>query len=467
MKPSLSCALLTIVSCALFPNTPVQAAYNPAIVAADARWVVYADFDALRTSTLGKQLVDAIERTQSRAGEGIIGVDIPKVLTTVGSVTAYGANLSKDPEALDGTLIAQGTADLRKIVESILLQGTLAQPEVFNEVNDLPFPAYSIKDSKAPESAGKQLIVAFPPEPIVLVSKSRAQLVKARDVFRGAAPSLAKAGTSALTPPAVKTAGAYLFATTVVPTEPLFPQNAPQTRILQLANSGAIAFGESGPNLFAQAELVASSGRNADKLMKILEGMTAMLSLAETNDRQLGEFLNSTSITREEDTITLRLAYPSERLVQMAQSFRKPAAARQPSREPPITHGRLIGEWESGDIDAPQDSAADTLSWRTLENVSLVNGSTITLGRRPSGKNGRFDRVEIVPTEGGSPLVFRSEFMRSFRGTMAQFQFPGSDGDYTLKVAYTNDPERKTTFAVSVSDPKPPEPPAPPAPAGR
>ena len=173
-----------------------QAAFNPAIVSAEARWIVYADLDALRGSAPGRELVDALQKAQREATDGTIGLDIPKVLTTVGSLTAYGINLSKDPEAIDGALIAQGTADLRKIAESVLLQGTLAEPKVFSEVTDLPFPAYAINDPKAPESTRMQLIVAFPPEPIVLLSKSRAQLLKARDVFRGTAPSLAIASAT-------------------------------------------------------------------------------------------------------------------------------------------------------------------------------------------------------------------------------------------------------------------------------
>jgi hypothetical protein len=287
------------------------------------------------------------------------------------------------------------------------------------------------------------------------VSKSKAQLTKARDVFRGSAPSLAKGSAAAMSQLAVKTPGAYLFAGSVVPTEPLFPQNAPQARILQLANSGAIALGENGPDVFAHAELIASSDANAEKLMKILQGMTAMLSLAETNDRQLGEFLNSTNVTREKDAVTLHLAYPSARLVQMAQNLRTQAEVRTANRPPPITHGKAVAEWRADEAESPAGTDASGLSSRTIENVKLVNGSTVTVGRwMNGGKNARFERVEVTPADGsGAPLVFKTEFMRNFRGSMWQFQFPGADGQYTLKVAYVNDPDQKDRFAVSVRNP--------------
>ena len=450
------CALLIIALPALSAATPP--AYNPSIVAADARWVVYANLDALRASTIGKELVSAIEKAQAQNTGGVIGIDVHKVLTTVGSITAYGTNFSPDPKVVDGALIAQGTADLRKIAESVLLQGTLANPDAFSEEKDLPFPAYAISDPKDKSVPKISVIIAFPPEPIVIVSKSRAQLLKARDVFRGSAPSLAKSGAPALTRYTAKTAGAYLFAASVVPTETPFPQNGPHARFLQLASSGAIAFGELGADTFAHAELLATSENNAEKLMKILQGMTSMLSLAESNDRQLGEFLNSTAVTREKETVTLHLAYPSARLLQMTENLRNQLEARTVSRPPTITQGRTVAEWHASDAAAANPAGPNELSWRTVENVRLMNGATITLGRwQNGGKNVRFDRLEVIPADaGGTPLIFRSDLMRNIRGSMSQIQFPGAEGNYTLKVAYVNDPEGKAKLAVSIRNPDDP-----------
>lgn len=441
------------------------AAYNPAVVAADARWVAHADFDRLRASELGKELVAAVEKAQGEATGGAIGLDIPRVLQTVGALTAYGTNLEKDPAAIDGVLVAQGTAELRKIAESLLLQGTLAEPKVFAEAAGYPFPVYAISDAKAAPGAKPHVLVAFPPEPVVLVSKSKERLLQAHAVIRGTAASLAKAPDSALGRLAAKAGDAYVFAATVVPTDAFFGPNAPQTRMLQLAGSGSLALGERGADTFARAELVASSAGNAEKLMKILQGMTAMLSLAETTDKQLAEFLNSTAVTRSGDTVVLDLAYSSARLAGMIKNLQTVAAAKpagsRAANAAPIVAGRSLAEWSSADV--PAEAAVDGLHWRTIENVALYNGATITLGRSSAGgRNARFDRVEIVPADGrDSPLVFRSNAMRAVRGTMSQFQFPGVDGSYTLKVAYADDPNRKTQYAVSVS--KQPHAPAAPA----
>lgn len=458
MKKLFQHGALLALSVASYVST--HAAYNPAIVAADARWVVYADFHALRESTVGKELVTALSQAQSQATGGFIGLDIPKLLMTVGSLTAYGTNFTNDPNAIDGTLIAQGTADLRKIAESVLLQGTIGQPEIFAEVKDLPFPAYSVGDPAAPAGQQTRIVVAFPPEPIVIVSKSKAQLLKAREVFRGSVPSLARTNNSPLNKSGAVATGAYLFATTAVPSEPVFPEKTTQARLLTLTNYVALALGERGPDTFAHVELLASSEANAEKLSKILQGLTAVLSMAESNDQQLSNFLKATAVAQEKDKVTLRLAYPSDRLVQMAQGLQAKAGARASASRPaaprpqPITMGKTLAEWNA----EPAAAGGATVALRTVENVSLSNGMLITVGRANNGgKDARIERVEILPADGvGAPLIYQLDFMRGVggRGTMWQFPFPGANGAYTLKVGYVSDAEGKATFALSTADPK-------------
>lgn len=453
------CLAVLVLPLSVVPSA--SAAFSPAIVGADAQWVVYADLNSLRDSTLGKQLIETAQKAQFQVANGTVGVDVPKVLATVGTITAYGTNMSTDPKKLDGTLVVQGTPDLRKIVESLLLQATIGSPKDVSEVTDLPFPAYAITShSNAANSApAMEVVIAFPPEPIVLVSKSRAQILKARDVFRGSADSLAKARSSQLTKLLGGAPNALLFAASVVPSEKIFPDNGPQARILQMANASAIALGERGPDIFAHVDLSASSSAMAEKLMKILEGLTAMLSLAETTDKQLMEFLNSTTVARNGDMVTLDLSYSSARLAQMVQNLQqaqKPPEPR-PARASMMISGKALAEWHAeAATDAPDKITTAT---RTIENVALKNGTTITFGRQSNGgKNIGFDRVEITPADGtDAPLVFRSEFMKVFgsRGNMAQFQFPGADGTYTLKVTYRNDPDGKATYAVSLKDPNP------------
>ncbi len=470
-----------------------KATVNTAVVSADAKWLVYADLNALRAGAIGKELIAAAEKMQFDTGGGKVGVDWQKLATTMGTLTAYGANISTDPKQIDGTLVVQGTADLKKIVESALIQGNLSNPENVVEVTDLPFPAYALKDSprkraadeakdaaepkmdkksKADRAEPMEVYIAFPPESLILVSKSKAQIVKARDVARGAAPSLAKASGSPLTKFINASDGAYFFAASTVPAEKFFPDDAPQARVVKMANAGSLALGERGENTFAHAELVAASDAMAEKLMKILQGMTAMMSLAETSDKQLAEFLNSAAVNRNGDVVSLDLQYASARLVTMVKSLQQTAQSGPPDRAARtaalMINGKSLAEWKAEAGPANPEGSPSPVVSRTIENVVLKNGTLLTLARQSNGGNPvRFDHIEVMAADGASaPLSFRPGFMRTAgpRGNWQQFEFPGADGTYSLKVFYVNDPQGKATFALSAKDPRNEAAPAEPAP---
>ncbi len=440
-----------------------RAALNPALVPADAQWVVYADLSALRSTALGKELIALAEKAQAQSSAKI-GVDVSKVLATVGKVTGYGTTFSPDPNQLDGTLIIQGTPDLRKIAESLLLQATIASPEIAAESKDLPFPSYTLHPKGNGKGPDTPVIVAFPPEPVVLVSKSRPQILRARDVFRGEAPPAGKSGSSRLGRLLENSERAYAFVASVVPSDTLFPENQPQARILKMTNSGSIMIGENGGNTFASARLLATSDDMADKLMKILQGMTAMLSLAESNDKQIAEFLSSAAVARDDRIVTLDLSYSSERLAEMVRTLAQKTIERTPeqvaaARAATMINGTPIAEWKATPAPATPEAGtpAPAVATRLIENIELKNGTVISLGTQSNGgKRGRFDHIEITPVGGGAPLTFRPEFMRQGgpRGNLMLLSFPGTDGTYNISVSYVNDPDGKATYAVSVRQPK-------------
>jgi hypothetical protein len=435
-----------------------RAAVDRATIAADARWVAYLDLDTLRTTTLGKELVETFETQAFRGPNGTVQLDPRKVFETIGSITAYGSNLSTDPAAIDGTLIARGTPELRKIAEALLLQATLTTPQNCVEVKDLPFPAYAVIDIRV-NGTKQELFFAFPPQPVVIASKSKAQILKAVDVLRGAAPSLANTATSPIAGQFGQAGNAYLFAASIIPPGNVVSGNGPEARILQLTSAVSLAVGETAADLFAHVELKASSTDAADKLEKILQGLVAMVGLTETNDRQLADFINAATLARNNDAVSMHLVYPSARLVQMIQNAQRPAGNSRPVQnfQPPLTVGTALAQWAS---ENNPNSPIPVLMTRTIDNVTLTNGMVITLGSFANGRpNTGFVRLEI--SQGGAaPLVFRREFMKNstVRGaTLQQVQFPGADGVYTLSVAYMDDQSGKAKYAASVKDPGQPQ----------
>jgi hypothetical protein len=453
---------------------PVHAAVDPAIVSADAQWVVSINLDELRESTLGKQLIaQFVQGAMPKTQMGNIQIDFQKLQTTIGTITAYGTNMSPDPKLLDGTLIVQGTADLRKIVEALVLQATFTTPDKVKEVTDLPFTAYSI---------GGEVMVGFPPEPIVLVSKSKPQLLKARDVFRGAAPSLAQSPTLPLAALLAKSGSGFVVLGSLLKEGKLFAPDSPQTRILQLVNSGVLAIGEEDQKTTAHVRLVSNTDDMSDKLLKIVQGMVAMASLAETSDQALQAFMQSAVIEKQDRTVSVDLAYSSERIIQMIKTVQQqanPAPVGPPVPPvPPAAPGLVVAEWPINEAPAGAVAGPATLKDHSVEHVSLVNGATITLvGRRDLNGHGVIDCVDILPEAGtaGGALHFEAETMRlmgyqvrvapyashgkliALRGSYgtAQFEFPGEDGKYLIRVRYIDEPPGKSSIGVNVKDPDP------------
>ncbi|MGC4072050.1 MAG: hypothetical protein QM760_05950 [Nibricoccus sp.] len=488
---ALSLPLMSLTACAKnvednrsqAPAVPVAvSSLDTRTISADALWVMHLNLNSLRESIVGKELVAqamVLQAQELKKEKMPVQVDIPKLLETIGSITAYGTNLSQDPNLVDGALLFQGTADLRKIAEGAVAQATVTTPEQFVELKDMPFEAYSI---------GGQLIVGFPKEPIILLSKSKAQLLAAHKVFRGEAPSLAKATNSPLTGLIRNQTGAFVLAASVVPSADFFPKDAPQARILQMAKSASVELGEAEKQTFAHVQLLASSDESADKLMKILQGITAMISLAESTDKYISDFLKSVTVTREKNIVTLHLAYSSERLVEMGREIQQKERARP--RRPqddgvrrdvtngpvPAVEQKVILQWKADQNLGDMGVSPKTFASRTVSNIALKAGEIIVLtGHRNEGENARLDYVELSPSDGsGASQRIEAEEMQLVNYSLlpnklasggkliqsldswatARFPFTGVAGNYTLTVRYVDETDGVSTFFVSVKSPE-------------
>ncbi len=328
MKPSLR--HLALLGLSLWSATIARAELQPSMISADAHWVAYADLDGMRNTLVGKDLLEFNRKHQASAAGDTLAVDIAHVLESIGSITAYGSSASV-ARSLEGTLIAQGTPDLRKIAEALLLQQAAYTPPKVTVLTDLPFPAYAIVEMPQPARAQAQVIVAFPPEPMVLVSKSKAHLLKALAVLRQTAPSLAKVPDSTLSHLLRDSAHTYLFAASDLLSSKDLAMAGPQARVLQMATSGSIGMGETGPNTFAHATLSTGSEENAVKLLKIIQGLTAMLSFGNAPNAPVNQLVDSLAIVKEGDTVTLDISYPSAGISSMLKES-TPAQPKAPSQ---------------------------------------------------------------------------------------------------------------------------------------
>lgn len=454
------------------PASVAVAAPLSNVIAGDARWALNLDLGAVRETSIGKELLASLTAAQPGFANGQIKIDFNKVFATVTSFTAYGTNFTPDPQAIDGALIVQGTPEMRKIVDGLIAETLVSQPERLTEIKDLPFEAYSINHD---------VIVGLPKEGIVLMSKSRSSLLRAYDVILGKTPSLHQS-SSTLKELLPRDSGAFLVAASIVPPEALAGSNAPQARILQMTNAGSVAIGEASKQIYVHLKLVATTDDMADKLTKIVQGMAAMVSLAETSDKQLEEFVKSVSTERHDKTVNVSLAYSSERLAQMiatAQSGSHPSPTQKKSE----SDSKTITTWSADQqLGGGGPLGADMLVTRTIPDVKLSTGTVVSLsvqraeGQIGPGDLGRIDYVEIVPQQpNATPLHFEAErmIMSGYHAVAAdyasggklavlnnrygsvRFEFPGADGTYTVKVRYLDDPNGSATFTLKTQEPDP------------
>jgi hypothetical protein len=322
----LLCCLSLAVACLAGP-LPAHATPNPSHVSADAVWAFQADFNAMRETALGKEFIKFL-RSQKFSTNNFLALNTDKVLGAIGSITAY------DEKDGSGGFLLHGSDELRKIVEAIFVNATLQKETTtdtfvvtYSEIQGAPFPTYSVRIKPKPGIKSDlppdlpESVFAFPPEPVILVGESQAQITLLREVLLGSKPSLAQTPDAALAQSMREAGDAYLyFGTTSLPSEKT-AGNAPQSRILRLSKSASLAIGESGPQTFARAHLLADSEATAAKLLKVVEGLTAMLSLAESKDADINAFLNSVKVHKSNQTVTTEISYPSARILNMFQTL--------------------------------------------------------------------------------------------------------------------------------------------------
>jgi hypothetical protein len=460
LLPTLFTAALAILSL-----SPGYAALDPKIVSADARWLIHLDFNSLRQSEIGRELLAMAANIPPANADAPLSIDFQKVLATVGKVTAYGANFDHNPELVDGTLVVEGTADLRKIAEGYIAQAMLSTPDQITEVKGLPFEAYSM---------GGDVFVGFPKEQIILVSKVKSQLARGHELYRGNGASMAKAKSSPLRELVPASRDAFLVAASVVPGETISAEGGPQARLIKMAQSASLNLGEKDALTFANIKLISNSADTADKLQKIVQGLTAMASLTHSNNNDLEQFIKSVVVERQDLAVLLKLSYSSERLAGMIQKM------QQERREPaPDVHsgpaGKVVAEWKADQDLGSDQPDARSLTVRVINNVHLSSGAIIHIsGKTEAGEHARLDYVEIQATGGSSPaLKFEAEYMKLSnyrvekvsaasggkvilaRGGVgvAELQFPGATGVYNLKVHYLDETDGKSTFTVRVEEP--------------
>ncbi len=471
--------LLTLTSVAML-SVGLAAQVDPAVVPAESQWLVFADLDAMRQTDLGAEMLGRVQEEYAGHAEeldepivGELRVDalMSQIMETIGSVTAYGTNLSGDPDKMDGMALIEGTDKLRTIAEGLIAHMMLSEPDRIDELGDMPFEAYRIEG---------EVVVGFPEDPVILVSRSKQNMVAGLEVYRGGGASLANHdGMLRSMLPADDSY--YLLATSAMPDADLPDENTPHARILKMTEAASMVLVDAGDDVLARATLVAESGATAERLHKIVDGMTALLSLAQDSDEDLRNFIESVKVERSDRRVEVEMRYPTAKLIDLADANMNRREHEQERRERQMEAafsmpGDVVSTWHADqDLGSPEPDA-NTFTEHTTEPVALNPGDRVVIGGMKRGNDwARLDYVELVPAGESAGVRHEVEFMRlsnyriqrhenasagefaSVRGGRgigrAQMIFNGAPGDYVMKVGYVDENDGKAQFKISVVRP--------------
>lgn len=266
-------------------------------VAEGAKWVVHLDWERFRETQVGGFLKTNVIAKALEDSKESMPIDVNALLDKVISVTAYGTDYKTQP-ANDGVLILKTDAKGQEIVEGLLAAQLLANTNgPIKQLQTKPYPLYSMQD---------QVFGSIQPSHTILLSKSREQLDRAREVLAGKAPNLSRDRSfSEFT----KGPEGYFF----LGVAEGFNENAampPQAKVLQMADGGRIMLGEREEKLWLELGLKAKTKEVVTQIQQVVQGMVALFSLGQPENKELSELVAGVKVSTKDHLVFVGVDYP-------------------------------------------------------------------------------------------------------------------------------------------------------------
>ena len=298
----------TVLALALGAAACWTAAAGPlqkARVAADARWVVHLDVEALLATQVGQML------TREALGPGL---DAPSAALKkqfgfefdwrrIRSVTLYGSDFS-GAEQLGGVMLLDTDMDVAGGLEAALAKLAAAGRSGARELqrlDDAPAPLYRMHD---------EVYVAADPGAPVVVGKAREAAVKARKVLAGGAPNLNGASGFG---EFCQSGDGFFFVAAAQGFSELAPF-PPQAQVLRMADGLRLNLGEFANEVRASLTLNTRTAESAQQVQQIVQGLLALAMLTQHDQPEVQTLLQGTRVARSDKLVTLNLALPSAML---------------------------------------------------------------------------------------------------------------------------------------------------------
>jgi len=269
-------------------------------VAADAKWLLHVDFDAMKSSQVARKVLDGwlSEKSVQRSLDQIrlaFGTNLPEDLH---SLTVYGSRFEAPV----------GVAIVRAKVDGARLRAFLAKQPDFRSTRHGAHEVLSWTEDKD-EGERRSLIGALPRPGLMVVGQNAAEVTAALAVLDGKAPPLLKSDSPL---DAAALPGTILHAAGTGFTGADVPFQSHPIRHCELLR---IAIGEDEGKAFARAELTAKTTEEAEQFEKIVSGFLAIAQFQFAGEAEIRDVLKGLKVSVAEQTLTIQWQGPAEKVL--------------------------------------------------------------------------------------------------------------------------------------------------------
>lgn len=314
-------------------------------ISGDAKWLVHLDVTAFLHSEVGSYVYsEMLSNHLAQATAGLkagFGVDLD--WNKVSAISIYGTKFKdkggkqNKEDDLEGVLLIRADLSVEKLIEDAIraMKAKMqeGQPSPIQKVEGSKYPLYRMQDEVYFGCPGKNLL---------LVTKSKQALDTANVVFKDKKESLASKGSL----------GTYVQGQEgiiLVAVAEGFAQDLdmpPQAKMLQSAEGGRISLGEKDEKLQLKVSLKAKTQEEANQMQQIVQGLVALASMSQAENKQLAELVNAVRVTADERLVTLGLDYASKKAIQQ---IKENITAMGVKRTAEVKAGEDNGQVDQGD----------------------------------------------------------------------------------------------------------------------
>lgn len=297
------------------PAGPLQRQH----VAAEAKWLVHLDLERLVQTQLGQWLAEAVLdpglARPLRELKQNLGIDFD--WRDLAGITAYGTAFKPWGQP-NGVLLLDGY-DF-----GAALDQAITRLEQAVGVGVLPLEK-SQQDGAALYSLQDRLFGMMLPGRLFLLSQSKEELAKARDVIAGSAPCLPQRKV----PAGAETA--FLLGRLERLEEAPLP---PQLQALKAVESAHLTVAQQADNVVLRLGLAARDAETAAQMQQALQGVLALVLLNQPQNTNAQKLAQATKVSVADRLVNVRLELPTAQVIELLKQGQQRRAANRPRRAP-------------------------------------------------------------------------------------------------------------------------------------